>query len=254
MIRPRGPGEEHRQRTIRQKLARMDECPVTALSTGFRALDDALGPAGLPRGRIVEIFGPPDAGKTTLALQIVARLQHHGLTVAWVDAENTFDPAWAASLGVSLEGLPVLRPETAETALEILHRLARTVALDLVVVDSAAALVPSLELEAGLGDGSPGLQARVLASGLRTLARLAANAAMAVVFLNQARIRKDREGGESETSACGPALKLHAAVRIALRPAGSGRVAFRILKNKVATPFAAGELVRPAGGRFTESP
>jgi len=251
---PRGSGEDHRQRVIRLKLARMENRPALTIATGFRALDDALGTAGLPRGRIVEIFGPPDCGKTTLALQIAGHSLRRRLSAVWMDAEGTYDPAYAADLGVPVEELPVIRPDSAESAMSMLNELARSAAVDLIVVDSAAALVPSLEMEAAIGGQSPGLQARVLASGLRTLARFAANGAVSTVFLNQARVRKDRSGEESETSACGPALKLHAAIRIALHPSGPHETGFRILKNKVAGAFATGRLTHAAGRGFLESP
>src|SRR5262249_34111936 len=145
------------------------------LPTGFAVLDDALG-AGLPRGHVVEIFGPPDSGKTTLGLQVVARAQREGLHAVWVDADRTFDPEYAAVLAVVIERLPGRQPASTENAMAMLHRLTASGALDLMVVDSAAALVPSLELEAGVGNHSAGLYGRVLASGLRTLVRAAANA------------------------------------------------------------------------------
>ena len=245
---------QDRERTIRLKLARMESRPTLSLPTGFRALDDALGGGGLPRGRIVEIFGPPDSGKTTLALQIVANVQRKGLNAAWVDAERTFDPAYAVSLRVAADRLPVMQPDSTENAMAMLHRLADSAAVDLLVVDSAAALVPSLELEAGIGNQSPGLHARVLASGLRTLVRLAANSDTAVVFLNQTRVRKDRSGEETETSAGGSALKLYAGIRLVLSRAANGGTRFRILKNKVAAAYSTGELSLEAGPGFSERP
>jgi len=232
----------------------MEHRPATAIATGFGTLDGALGKAGLPRGQIVEIFGPPDCGKTTLGLQIAAHALRRGLNVAWMDAEGTYEPSYASLLGVLVEALPVICPDSAESAMAMLDELVRSAAVDLVVVDSAAALVPRLEIEADIGGQSPGLQARVLGSGLRTLARSAAKASTCVVFLNQARLYKDRSGEESETSACGPALKLHASVRIALRLAGDRKVGFRILKNKVAGAFGTGELERAEARGFLESP
>src|ERR1035437_7603378 len=220
--------EADRQRAIRLRLARMDDRrpaggSAPALSTGFPALDTAIGAGGWPRGRIVELFGPSSAGKTTLALQSAAHAQRHRATAAWIDAEHAFDPAYASALGVAIERLPVAQPESAEQALEIAGRLAVSGAVDLLVVDSAAALVPKLELETELG-GSQGLSSRVLASGLRHLARIVARTDTVVVFLNQIRSRRDGAGGESETPAGGPSLKLYAAVRISLAPPVGGRV------------------------------
>src|SRR5205809_5863760 len=154
--------EEERQRAIHLRLARMESGPrrpAGDLPTGFSAFDEALG-AGFPRGGIVEIYGPSACGKTTLALQAVAYLQGHGFTAAWIDADRTFDPAYAAKLGVAIERLPVAQPESAEEALEVARQLAGSRAVDLLVLDSAAALVPRLELEAGLGASSQGLQGR----------------------------------------------------------------------------------------------
>ena len=224
-----------------------------ALSTGFAALDAALGKGGLPRGCLVELFGA-SCGKTTLALQVAAHLQKQGATAAWIDSDHAFDAQYAVKLGVAIERLPVVEPETAEEALEIARRLALSGAVDLVVVDSAAALVPSLELETGIGASGPGLHSRVLASGLRKLAVAVARSGASVLFLNQTRGRPEPSGGEGETSAGGPPLKLYAAVRIALGPAGRRRVRFRVLKNKVATAFAEGHLEWKPGLGFAGSP
>jgi len=246
--------EEDRGRAIRTKVARMEIRPLRApLPTGFSALDTALGSGGLPRGHVVEIFGPPDSGKTTLALQIVARVQREGRTAGWMDAERTFDAEYAAALGVAIERLPLVQPDSAENGMAMLHCLASSGALDLLVVDSAAALVPSLELEAGVGDPSASLHARVLASGLRPLVRAAANAGTTIVFLNQARVRWEPSGEQMETSAGGSALKLYASIRIALSAAEGKRTRFRILKNKVAASCSMGELARDSGQRFVES-
>jgi recombination protein RecA len=220
---------------------------TAACPTGLRALDNALGIGGFPRGRIVEIFGPPNCGKTALALQTIAHLQRSGGAAAWIDAEHAFDPRFAAHLGVDLAGLPVAEPASAEEALEIARQFAASGAVDLVVVDSAAALVPKLELETGLGEAGS-LHSRVLASELRRLSWLAARASVCVVFLNQIRGRREAAAGELETSAGGPSLKLYAAVRIALSATGR-TVRFRVLKNKLAAPFTTGELEwRPGAG------
>ena len=224
-----------------------------ALSTGFAALDGALGMGGVPRGCLVELFGP-SCGKTTLALQVVAHLQKKGSTAAWIDSDHAFDAQYAVKLGVEIERLPVVEPESAEEALEIARRLAISGAVDLLVVDSAAALVPSLELETGIGASGPGLHSRVLAAGLRRLAMAVTRSGASVLFLNQTRGRPEPSGGEAETSAGGPPLKLYAAVRIALGPAGERRVRFRVLKNKLATAFVEGELKWKPGWGFAESP
>jgi recombination protein RecA len=247
--------EEDRQRAIRVRLARMENRPVDqAIATGFAALDSALGGGGFPRGRIVEVFGPSSSGKTTLALQVIARLQKKDGAAGWIDAEHSFDPAYAASLGVDIEHLPVAQPDSAEQGLEIARQLAFSGAVDLLVIDSAAALVPKLELEAGIGDSGPGLQGRVLASGLRSLSSAAARTGTSLIFLNQVRSRMESSGGEAETSAGGAPLKLFAAVRISLGPGAGRRVRFRVLKNKSAAAFGEGELEWNQGRGFVETP
>jgi recombination protein RecA len=224
-----------------------------ALPTGFGVLDRALGVGGLPRGRITEIFGPANCGKTALALQAIAYGQQTGSAAAWIDAEHAFDPGFAGRLGVDLARLPVAEPASAEEALEMTRRLAASGAIDLVVVDSAAALVPRLELEAGIVAGSASLQSRVLGSELRRLLWVAHRSGVAVVFLNQTRTRLEASAGELETSAGGPSLKLHAAVRIVLATTGR-TVRFRILKNALAAPFATGELQWHPGSGFAKGP
>jgi recombination protein RecA len=201
------------------------------LSTGFDALDAALG-GGLPRGLIVEFFGPAGSGKTTLALQCIAHLQRSGLTAAFIDADQTFDAAYAYSLGVEAERLPLVQPPSAEQALDIACTLARSGAVDLLVVDSAAALAPRLEVEAGITDSNPRLQSRVLGNELRKLSSAIRRGETCALFLNQMRSRPDRGPGEAETSAGGPPLKLYAAIRIAMLPAGS-KLRLRVLKNSV---------------------
>jgi len=242
--------ERERQRTIQSKLCRLALRAPSVVPSGFPALDAALG-GGFPRGGMVELFGPPSSGKTTLALQAVAHLHNDGLGAAWIDADGTFDPAWASALGVDIARLAIARPAWAEQALEIARRLALTGAVDLVVIDSAAALVPKLELETPLGDSGLGLQTRIVASGLRRLAGALARAEAAALFLNQTRGRTDAEGGE-ETSAGGPPLKLYAAARIVLEPAAGAGVRFRVLKNRPAAAFAAGELAWSGGAGFAK--
>ncbi len=245
--------EADRQRAIRVKLARMPPARTPdALSTGFAALDAALG-GGLPRGYLVEIFGPEGSGKTTLALRMAAAVQAGGGTAAWIDAERAFDPAYAARLGIALERLPVARPESAEKALEMARRLALSHSVDLLVVDSAAALAPELELATAIGESGWGLQSRVLATGLRRLAQAAAKTGACAVFLNQTRARMDESGGAAETSAGGAPLKLYAGVRLVLARSSHG-VSFRVLKNKAAAAFGQGELEGPGGTGISEMP
>jgi recombination protein RecA len=184
----------------------------------------------------------------------VARAQKNALTAAWIDADHTFDPAWAAGLGVDMERVPFAQPATAEQGMEIARQLAGSGAVDLVVVDSAAALVPRLELEAGIGNDAPGLHARVLASGLRKLRHTLRKSGACVVFLNQMRNRPEGSTGEGETSAGGAPLKLFAAVRISMSPSAGGRVVLRVRKNKVAESMAEGTLERRRGVGFVESP
>jgi recombination protein RecA len=247
--------EQHRQRAIRLRLTRSDQHrPKGVLPTGFAALDSALGAGGLPRGAMVELFGASSSGKTTLALQVVAQAQRNGETAAWIDAEHAFDAAYASHLGVSVEHMPLAQPVSAEQALGIACRLAGSGAVDLLVVDSAAALVPSLELESGMGSSGAGLQSRVLASGLRRLARVVAKCDTVVVFLNQTRSRRQPSGGEAETSAGGAPLKLYASVRLSLALRNGERAIFRILKNKGAAAYREGEIRRRQSGEFTESP
>jgi len=241
--------EEQRQHAIRLRLARSEPRRRGFLSTGFTGLDSALE-GGLPRSAIVEIFGPSSSGKTTLALQIVAYVQQTGLTAAWIDAEHVFDAPYAASLGVRLSEAPLAQPESAEQAIEIACKLAGSAAVDLLIVDSAAALVPRLELQFAFADSGEGLHTRVLASGLRKLVRIVAGSGMVVAFLNQTRSR----GSDEEASAGGPPLKLYAAVRLALGPQNDGQVVFRILKNKAGAAFREGRLRRARGGEFLKSP
>jgi recombination protein RecA len=224
--------EQHRQRTIRSKLANMTASADDFISTGL-----AFGP--LPRGAITELYGPSGCGKTSVALSLVFHCQQGGLSAAWIDADHTFDPAYASAFGIALEKLPVAQPDSAEQAFAIMQQLALSGALDLLVVDSAAALVPALELETALGGSGPGLQSRVLSSGLRKLSQALVRSRAAALFLNQTRTR----AGDEESTAGGPSLRLYAAVRIALEPASvPGCARFRVLKNKAGQPFREGQV------------
>jgi len=241
--------EEERQRAIRLRLARSEPRSRAALPTGFAALDSVLG-GGLPRSAIVELFGPSSSGKSTLALQKVARAQQSGATAAWIDAESAFDAAYASSLGVRVPEMPLARPESAEQALGIVCKLASSGAVDLLIVDSAAALVPQLELQSAIADSGEGLHSRVLASGLRRLSHIAAASGTVALFLNQTRSR----GSEGDASAGGPPLKLYASVRLALDSQSGEYVGFRVLKNKAAVAFREGRLRRSRSGEFVETP
>lgn len=248
--------EDRRRRAIRAGMDRLDRVALRvrrAIPTGFPALDQALGAGGFPRSAISELFGPPSAGKTTLALQWVAHLQAGGLAAAWIDADHTFDPAYAAALGVALSGLPLACPESAEEALEMARSLALSGALDAVIVDSAAALAPAFELGAGVS-ASAGLQSRVLASGLKALARAMSKSEAALLFLNQTRSRSNPSQGEPETSAGGPSLKLYAALRLVLDPVDGRTVRFRTLKDKASAAFREGTLLLGGGLGFANTP
>ena len=241
--------EPDRRRAIQQQLARMQEVfsrPAEALPTGFAALDAALGIGGLPRRAITEIFGPASVGKTALVLQAIAHLQRAGATAAWIDAEHVFDAAFASYLGVDVTRLPVTTPESAEEALEMARRLAGSGGVDLIALDSVAALVPRLELETGLAGA--GRQSRVLSVELRRLALSAVRTGTAVVLLNQTRFRPG-SSIEPETSTGGISIKLHAAVRIALSAQGR-RVRVRVVKNNLAVAFSEAHLEWQRGGGF----
>jgi recombination protein RecA len=225
---------------------------VLALPTGFAALDRALGIGGFPRGAITEIFGPASCGKTALVFQAIAYGQKTGITAAWIDAEHVFDAAFASHLGVDVSRLPVTTPESAEEALEMARRLALSSAVDLIALDSVAALVPRIELETGLGQAGAGLPGRVLSSELRRLAQVTKRSGAAIVLLNQTRFRPGTPG-EGETSAGGLAIKLHAAIRIALSASGR-RVRIRVVKNQFSTAFRETHLEWQRVGGFVEGP
>src|ERR1035441_9154910 len=189
--------EEERQQAILLRLARMrtaPDAPEAFFASGFRALDESLG-RRYPRAHMMELFGPAGCGKTTLAIQCVAHAQKNALTAAWIDADHTFDAAYATGLGVDMERVPFAQPATAEQGMEIARQLAGSGAVDLIVVDSAAALVPRLELETGIGCDAPGLHSRVLASSLRKLRQTLGKSCACVVFLNQMRNRPGAFGG-----------------------------------------------------------
>jgi recombination protein RecA len=249
--------ERDRQRAIQLKLSRLEEHPrpgsQPAVPTPWPELNVALGTGGFERGGIVEIFGPSGSGKTTVALGVAASVHQQGGAAAWIDAEHAFDARYAATRGVQLDGMPVMQPESAEQAFEMARQLVASSALDLLVVDSAAALVPALELETALGAVGAGLQSRILASGLQKLARVTSKSDTVVLFLNQTRSAGGPTNGDA-ISAGGPALKLHARLRLGLAAASQGRIRFRILKNKAAEAFQEGELWLNPAPKGAKSP
>lgn len=223
---------------------------VEGISTGSPALDIALGIGGLPRGRIIEIYGPESAGKSTLAMSVVAQAQKAGGMAAYIDVEHAMDPTYAEGLGVKTEDLLISQPDTGEQALEICEALVRSNAIDIVVVDSVAALVPRAEIEGDMGDAHVGLQARLMSQALRKLTGAISRSRTAVVFINQLREKVGIVFGNPEVTPGGRALKFYSSVRIELRrveqlkqgttPVGS-RVRAKVVKNKVAPPFRQAE-------------
>jgi len=230
-------------------IMRLDDDPtqrVAGISTGSISLDLALGGRGVPRGRVIEIFGPESSGKTTLALHVIANAQKSGGVAAFIDAEHALDPSWARRLGVNLEELLVSQPDTGEQALEICEMLVRSNAVDVIVVDSVAALIPRAEIEGEMGDSHVGLQARLMSQALRKLTGAIARSKCCVIFINQIREKIGVMFGSPETTPGGRALKFYASVRMDIRRTGSikegeaavgNRVRARVVKNKVAPPF-----------------
>ncbi|MHC4661888.1 MAG: recombinase RecA [Planctomycetota bacterium] len=223
---------------------------IEAISTGSLSLDLALGIGGIPRGRVTEIFGPEASGKTTLALHIIANAQRNGGTAAFIDAEHALDPQYARKLGVNLESLLVSQPDSGEQALEICELLISSNALDVVVVDSVAALVPRAELEGDMGDSHMGLQARLMSQAMRKLSGLIAKSNTCVIFTNQIRMKIGVMFGNPETTPGGRALKFYSSVRIDIRRIAAikdgekfvgNRTRAKVVKNKVAAPFKKAE-------------
>jgi recombination protein RecA len=219
---------------------------IESISTGSLGLDLALGIGGLPKGRIVEIYGPESSGKTTLALHVAAESQKRGGTVAYVDAEHALDPIYARKLGVNLDELLISQPDAGEQALEIVDTLVRSGAVDVVVVDSVAALVPRAELEGEMGDAHVGLQARLMSQALRKLTASVARSNTLVIFINQIRMKIGVMFGSPETTTGGNALKFYASVRLDIRRVGQikdrdevvgNQTRVKVVKNKVAPPF-----------------
>jgi len=224
--------------------------PIEAIPTGSLSLDLALGIGGIPRGRITEIFGPESSGKTTLAQHIIAEAQKRGGTVAYIDAEHAMDPSYAASCGVNVDELLISQPDTGEQALEITEALVRSSAVDVIVIDSVAALVPRAEIEGDMGDPQMGLQARLMSQALRKLAAAIGRSGTAVIFINQLREKVGIVFGNPEVTTGGRALKFYSSTRIELRRAETikqgneaigSRIRAKVVKNKVAPPFRSAE-------------
>ena len=223
---------------------------IQVVSTGSLGLDIALGVGGLPRGRVVEIYGPESSGKTTLTLQVIAEMQKEGGTCAFIDAEHALDIQYAQKLGVNLQELLISQPDTGEQALEIVDALVRSGSVDLIVVDSVAALTPKAELEGEMGDALPGLQARLMSQALRKLTATIKKTNTMVIFINQIRMKIGVMFGSPETTTGGSALKFYASVRLDIRRTGSikkgeevigSETKVKVVKNKVSPPFKTAE-------------
>ncbi|WP_443748143.1 recombinase RecA [Asticcacaulis solisilvae] len=262
MLKLVGKNETEKQRALEAALAQIDRAfgkgsvmklgangvveQIESISTGSLGLDMALGIGGLPKGRVIEIYGPESSGKTTLALHTVAEIQKAGGTAAFVDAEHALDPVYAQKLGVNLDDLLVSQPDNGEQALEITDTLVRSGAVDIVVVDSVAALTPRAEIEGDMGDSLPGLQARLMSQALRKLTGSISKSKCIVIFINQIRMKIGVMYGSPETTTGGNALKFYASVRLDIRRTGSikvrdevigNNVKVKVVKNKIAPPF-----------------
>ncbi len=257
-----GKNDSEKQRALEAALAQIDRAfgkgsvmklgtngvvgQIESVSTGSLGLDIALGIGGLPKGRIIEIYGPESSGKTTLALHTVAEIQKAGGTAAFVDAEHALDPTYAQKLGLNLDDLLVSQPDNGEQALEITDTLVRSGAVDIVVIDSVAALTPRAEIEGDMGDSLPGLQARLMSQALRKLTGSISKSKCIVIFINQIRMKIGVMYGSPETTTGGNALKFYASVRLDIRRTGSikvrdevigNNVKVKVVKNKIAPPF-----------------
>ena len=229
---------------------RTDTAGVQAISTGCISFDAALGVGGFPRGRVVEIYGPESGGKTTIALHAIAQAQKNGGTAAFIDAEHAMDAQYAQKLGVNTDDLLVSQPDSGEQALEIAEVLVRSGAIDILVVDSVASLVPKAELEGDMGDSLPGLQARLMSQALRKLTGIVSKSNTCMIFINQIREKIGVMFGNPETTTGGRALKFYSSIRVEIRRAGAikdgdiivgNRTKVKIVKNKVAPPFREAE-------------
>ncbi len=228
------------------RLGQQSNIDIEAISTGSLGIDIALGIGGLPKGRIIEIFGPESSGKTTLALSVIAQAQKKGGTCAFIDAEHALDPSYAKKIGVDIDNLLISQPDAGEQALEIADTLVRSGAIDVLVVDSVAALVPKAELEGEMGDSHMGLQARLMSQALRKLTSTVSRSNTLIIFINQIRMKIGVMFGNPETTTGGNALKFYASVRMDIRRTGAikdkedvigSQTRVKIVKNKVAPPF-----------------
>ena len=231
--------------------------PVEVIKTGIMPLDIALGVGGIPKGRIVEIFGPEASGKTTICLSLIAEAQKAGGVAAFIDAEHAMDPAWAKILGVKLDELLISQPDTGEQALEIAETLIRSGGVDLVVVDSVAALVPRAEIEGEMGDSQMGLQARLMSQALRKLTGIISKSKTTIIFTNQLRLKIGIMFGNPETTPGGLAMKFYTSIRMDVRKIETlkknnevygARIRVKIVKNKVAPPFKEAQMTITAAG------
>ncbi len=231
------------------KLGQSHPAAVETTSTGALSLDIALG-GGIPRGRVIEIYGPESSGKTTLTLHAIAEVQRNGGTAAFIDAEHALDPGYAKRIGVDVENLLLSQPDNGEQALEIVETLVRSNAVDIIVIDSVAALVPRAEIEGDMGDSLPGLQARLMSQALRKLTGVINRSKASVIFINQIRMKIGVMFGNPETTSGGNALKFYASVRMDIRRIGQikqgeeiigNRTRVKVVKNKVAAPFRQAE-------------
>jgi len=232
------------------KFGDVQATDIDAVPTGCVSLDLALGIGGMPRGRVIEIFGPEASGKTTLAQHVIAEVQRQGGIAAFIDAEHALDPEYARKIGVNVKDLLISQPDTGEQALEILETLVRSNAIDVVVVDSVAALVPKKEIEGDMGDSHMGLQARLMSQALRKLTSIVSKTKTVVIFINQIRMKIGVFFGNPETTTGGMALKFYSSVRVEIRRAAQikqgeksigNRVKVKIVKNKVSSPFKTAE-------------
>ena len=230
---------------------------IDVFKTGILPLDVALGVGGIPKGRVVEIYGPEASGKTTVCLSIISEVQKAGGTAAFIDAEHALDPAWAKKLGIKLEDLLISQPDTGEQALEITESLIRSGGIDLVVIDSVAALVPKAEIEGEMGEAKIGLQARLMSQALRKLTGVVSKSKTTIIFTNQLRLKIGIMFGNPETTPGGMALKFYASIRMDSRKietlkknnqAYGARIRVKIVKNKIAPPFKIAEFVINADG------
>jgi len=232
------------------RMGDKEQVAIPAISTGSLGLDVALGIGGLPKGRIIEIYGPESSGKTTLTLQVIAEAQRAGGTCAFIDAEHALDPIYASKLGVNVEDLIISQPDTGEQALEVTDMLVRSGAVDVLVIDSVAALTPRAEIEGEMGDHHVGLQARLMSQALRKITGNIKNANCLVIFINQIRMKIGVMFGNPETTTGGNALKFYASVRLDIRRIGAvkegeevigSETRVKVVKNKVAPPFKQAE-------------